>query len=71
MEPKSPPRTRPDAPGDGVSPTGTRRVPGDGRAPPPSKDALLETYEQPAARETDDPASRTGRRGQPTARDEP
>lgn len=57
---------------DGVSPTGARRAPADRLVDRPDKDASLETYEQQAPRETDDPrkGAEEGAANR-TARDEP
>jgi hypothetical protein len=75
MEPK-PRRPRSgDVREDGVSPTGSR-APVERQVERPtersSRDAPLETYEQPAARSTDDPRQARNE-GNPrgTARDEP
>jgi hypothetical protein len=46
---------------DGVSPTGSRRAPTERTIDRPSKEAPLETYEQPAARQSDDPGGRATR----------
>ena len=79
MEPKARRPRSGDVREDGISPTGSRRAPqqrqGDevdrpaGRS---GRDAPLETYEQPAARSTDDPRQ-TRNDGDPrgTAQDEP
>ena len=56
---------------DGVSPTGARRAPGDRLVDKPGRDAPLETYEQQAARETDDPRKAEDGAVNRTAKDEP
>ena len=56
---------------DGVSPTGARRAPADRLVDKPGRDAPLETYEQQAARETDDPRKAEDGAVNRTAKDEP
>jgi hypothetical protein len=72
------PKPRPPRPGavreDGVSPRGARRPPADRLVDRPGKagkEAPLETYEQPAARESDEPLKDVDGTVDRTARDEP